>query len=178
MDKGFVRVYSALNFNSIIANVSEKSIILINPIAIVHSENTSLKDVREFSQKHGCLLIAIAHSYIDDDFLSQFDGYIKVSDDIATIIGKIDALSGNLSDSYQPPQSDSVLSDREKDVVKLIALGYSNKEIANDLNISVHTAISHRKNITSKLDVKSSSAITIYALINKIISEDDFNKSI
>jgi DNA-binding CsgD family transcriptional regulator len=44
---------------------------------------------------------------------------------------------------------------REKEVIRLIAIGYANKEIADRLNISIHTVISHRKNITEKLNIKS-----------------------
>ncbi len=64
---------------------------------------------------------------------------------------------------------------REKDVIRLIALGYSNKEIADKLNISIHTAISHRKNITEKLSIKSISGLTVYAIMNNLIDIKDIN---
>jgi DNA-binding CsgD family transcriptional regulator len=61
------------------------------------------------------------------------------------------------------------LTDREIEVVKLVALGKTNKEIAHKLCISIHTVISHRKNITEKLGIKSISGITVYAILNKFI---------
>lgn len=61
------------------------------------------------------------------------------------------------------------LSLREKDVLKLVALGHTNKEIAEALFISIHTVISHRKNITEKLGIKSISGLTVYAILNNII---------
>ena len=61
------------------------------------------------------------------------------------------------------------LSNREIDVLKLVALGYSNKEIADKLFISTHTVMSHRKNMTEKLGIKSISGLTVYAIINNII---------
>ena len=64
------------------------------------------------------------------------------------------------------------LTVREKEVLKLVALGHSNKEIAGRLFISAHTVISHRKNITEKLGVKSISGLTIYAILNKLIDSD------
>ena len=64
---------------------------------------------------------------------------------------------------------------REKDVIRLIAMGYSNKEIADKLSISIHTAISHRKNITEKLNIKSISGLTVYAIMNNLIEIKDIN---
>lgn len=67
------------------------------------------------------------------------------------------------------------LSNREKDVLKLVALGHTNKEIADQLFISIHTVISHRKNITEKLGIKSISGLTVYTILNKIIDTDTIN---
>lgn len=67
------------------------------------------------------------------------------------------------------PGENGELTAREKDVLKLVALGNANKEIAEKLFISVHTVISHRKNITEKLGIKSISGLTVYAIMNKII---------
>ena len=67
----------------------------------------------------------------------------------------------------------SVLSDREVEVLKAIALGLSNKLAADKLCISVHTVITHRKNLTNKLGIKSVSGLTVYALLNGIISADE-----
>ncbi len=64
------------------------------------------------------------------------------------------------------------LSPREIDVLALIAKGLSNKEIANKLNISQTTVITHRKNITDKLGIKSVSGLTIYAVMNGYIDAD------
>ena len=61
------------------------------------------------------------------------------------------------------------LSPREIDVISLIAVGKTNKEIADKLNISQTTVITHRKNITEKLGIKSVSGLTIYAIINGYI---------
>lgn len=63
----------------------------------------------------------------------------------------------------------STLSDRETDVLKLVAKGFSNKEIGEKLFISMHTVISHRKNITKKLGIKSISGLTVYAILHKLI---------
>ena len=66
-------------------------------------------------------------------------------------------------------QEDSVLSLREIEVLRLVVQGYINKEIADKLNISLTTVITHRKNITEKLGVKSVSGLTIYAVMQGLI---------
>lgn len=61
------------------------------------------------------------------------------------------------------------LSPREQEVLRLVAKGLLNKEIADQLCISMTTVISHRKNITEKLGIKSVSALTIYAVMHGIV---------
>lgn len=63
----------------------------------------------------------------------------------------------------------NALTQREKEVLILVASGLSNKEVAARLFISIHTAISHRKNLTEKLGIRSASGLTAYAIINKLI---------
>lgn len=65
------------------------------------------------------------------------------------------------------------LTPREKLILKHVALGLTNKEIASKLFISTHTVISHRKNITRKLDIKTVSGLTVYAILNGIIKMED-----
>lgn len=67
----------------------------------------------------------------------------------------------------------SVLSARETDILKEVAMGYSNKEIADRLFISINTVITHRKNITEKLGIKTISGLTVYALLNQLISPEN-----
>ena len=68
-----------------------------------------------------------------------------------------------------------LLSVREKDVLKLVASGLSNKQMTQKLFISVHTVISHRKHITEKTGIKSVSGLTIYAILNKLIDTEAYN---
>ena len=64
------------------------------------------------------------------------------------------------------------LSIREIEVLVLVTKGLINKEIADKLNISLTTVISHRKNITEKLGIKSVSGLTVYAVMNGYIEAD------
>ncbi len=67
----------------------------------------------------------------------------------------------------------SELSDREKEIIVEIVKGLSNKEIAESLFISVNTVMTHRRNISRKLQIHSPAALTIYAIVNGLVSLDD-----
>lgn len=61
------------------------------------------------------------------------------------------------------------ISEREQEIIKLVAKGLTNKDIAEKLFLSIHTVITHRKNITKKLGIKTISGLTIYAVLNGLI---------
>ena len=74
------------------------------------------------------------------------------------------------------PQSNTnvlPISDREAEVLALVARGFINKEIADKLCISLPTVVTHRKNICDKLNIRSVSALTIYAVMNGIVNVDE-----
>ncbi|MBQ1852159.1 MAG: response regulator transcription factor [Paludibacteraceae bacterium] len=73
------------------------------------------------------------------------------------------------SKTHKPEPVTEDLSEREKDVLIQVVKGLSNKEIADVLCISMHTVISHRKHITSKLNIHSTAGLTIYAIVNKLV---------
>ncbi len=63
----------------------------------------------------------------------------------------------------------SILSEREKDIIREVALGKVNKEIADELCISVNTVTTHRRNICSKLDIHTAAGLTVFAIINHLV---------
>lgn len=74
--------------------------------------------------------------------------------------------------SERNPEEDSNRSSltlRELEILKLVAKGNSSKDIAKQLYISLHTVITHRKNICRKLGIKTPSGLTLYAMLNNII---------
>ena len=70
----------------------------------------------------------------------------------------------NLQDSYE------LLTEREKEVLQLLAEGKSNKEAANILKISVYTIDTHRMHLMQKLDLHNTAEIVLYAVRKKIIA--------
>ena len=69
--------------------------------------------------------------------------------------------------------SESLLTDREIEVLCKVAQGNANKEIADKLFISINTVITHRKNITEKLGIKTIAGLTVYAIMNGIINPEE-----
>ena len=69
-------------------------------------------------------------------------------------------------------EAPSDLTPREIDVLRLVTKGLANKEIADKLNIGLTTVISHRKNITEKLGIKSASGLAIFAVMHGYIEAD------
>ena len=67
----------------------------------------------------------------------------------------------------------SMLSEREKEIIRGVAYGKVNKEIADELCISVHTVATHRRNICTKLGIHSSAGLTIFAIINHLVDLND-----
>jgi DNA-binding NarL/FixJ family response regulator len=63
----------------------------------------------------------------------------------------------------------SILTDRELEIITLISLEYSGKEISDQLFISMNTVETHRKNIMKKLGAKNSISLVKYAIKNKLI---------
>lgn len=78
-----------------------------------------------------------------------------------------------LSDNSHLQDDVQDISPRELEVLKLIAMGLLNKEIAERLNISLNTVLSHRKNITSKLGIKTVSGLIFYCISHGYISADE-----
>ena len=74
-------------------------------------------------------------------------------------------------ESRQPESSSEggELSAREKEILVCVAKGMLNKEIADKLCLSIYTVITHRKNITRKIGIKTVAGLTVYALLNGLI---------
>ena len=99
--------------------------------------------------------------------ISIYDSKMVLMDKLARFV--------RTDEDKEPDEESQELTAREKLVLKHVALGQTNKEIASALFISTHTVISHRKNITRKLDIKSVSGLTVYAILNGIIKMDDIS---
>ena len=103
----------------------------------------------------------------EESVIRQYDGCIGIYDNTQRVAQK---LRSAIEEAAQTPRSDiNELSSRERDILAAVAKGMTNKEIADEFNISVYTVISHRRNISQKLGINSIPGLTVYAIMNKLI---------
>jgi DNA-binding NarL/FixJ family response regulator len=109
-------------------------------------------------------------------------GYLLKSDAKRNLIAAIEALADHnpfftrkvseaLLGSFlaRPTEEASVLTNRERGIVQLIAEGHTNKEVGNILNISLKTVETHRASVMHKLKLTSSARLVRYAIRNKLV---------
>ena len=136
------------------------------PLSLIQS----LKDGRKYTAR-----IFINDIPFSFGAMTDFNETIELSDIDKVILRKLDKLINELIKPKQFSDFPEEISSREKEVLRLVALGMTNKEIAEKLFISTHTVISHRKNITAKLGIRTIAGLTVYALINKLITTQEIN---
>ena len=152
------------------ANNNDIDVIIINPAVIDYNERL---DIRSYFGGTTSALVALAHSNYEENVLRQYDDCIGIYDNAARIIQK---LKSAMEENAQNPKSDiNELSTRERDILTAVAKGKTNKEIADEFNISIYTVISHRRNISQKLGINSIPGLTVYAIMNKLVDMSDFS---
>ena len=148
-------------------------ILIINPLLIAYDTNEHfLKICRDFSN---VIPVALVTSYVDAGILKQFKDVIEINDSKQKVVTKIFNLLSDNKLTQDKPESIE-LSNRETDVLVALVKGLTNKEISDKLYISVHTVITHRKNIVRKTGIKSVSGLTVYALLNNLVDETEIYK--
>lgn len=116
-------------------------------------------------------LIALVTSFVDASLLGKYDESISIFDDLEMLSKKIAGLLNVVSEEETDNQD--TLSQREKEIVICVVKGMTNKEIAEKLFLSIHTVITHRRNISKKLQIHSAAGLTIYAIVNKLVALSD-----
>jgi DNA-binding CsgD family transcriptional regulator len=97
---------------------------------------------------------------------------LKAYDEIISIYDSAEQIKEKLTKIIHEPEEDrrhESLSGREKEVIVCVIKGMTNKQIADELSLSTHTVITHRRNISAKLQIHSTAGLTIYAIVNKLV---------
>lgn len=145
-------------------------LVIVNPTLFSAHKHLTMNPITEILPD--IPVIALVYQYMDYDTLKLYNGVIDIRDTAGKITKAI--TNSFFAEKNDDSQETSELSDREKDVLILVAKGLMSKEIADNLNISVHTVISHRKNITRKTGIKSIAGLVAYALLNNLVDSSEF----
>ena len=139
--------------------------IIVDPAVFAHSSRGNVKHF--ISEYTDAPVVAFPSMLMDDESARQYDAVLNLYDSPAEIIHKLRTAVSAPKDNASADGSE--LSSREKDILICVAKGLINKEIADLYNISIHTVITHRKNLTRKTGIKSVSGLTVYAILNNLI---------
>ncbi len=161
-------VFSTDNLSSLYARINalRPDILIINPLLFDYAKRATLR--AEFDQLPNLRVVGLVTAYLESQHQRQFAGVIELNDDIQRIKSTLNQVARSVQ-SDDDESDTAPLSDREKDVLVCLSKGLKNNEIADQLNISVHTVITHRKNIVRKTCIKSVAALTVDAILNNLI---------
>lgn len=151
-----------------IAAVISADIFIINPLLSGPSPRMMLPYLPDHTK-----LIALCHTPCEPSLLKEFDATIQLNDSALQISETIDRLLQGEAATIAPNMDSQLLTPREREIIICVVKGMTNKEIAGQLYLSTHTVITHRRNISKKLQIHSVSGLTVYAILNKLVELDD-----
>ena len=143
-------------------------VIIIDPCVFDYvSRGSGRSRIAEYSD---AAVVALQTIPMNAEDFKPYDGTVNIFDDPVTVVRK---LREACSSHHENPDAESHdLSAREKEILVCVAKGMLNKEIADVCNLSIHTVITHRKNITRKTGIKTVAGITVYALLHNLIDSN------
>jgi DNA-binding CsgD family transcriptional regulator len=147
-------------------NISKQHVLFIVEAELYTDQFLSTTEI--FRKLNHVKIIRVHTVKKDGKCADDCDCCFAVNDDPEKIVELLSPCMDQKKPESNKKRSSS-LTEREIEVVKLVALGKTNKDIAESLCISIHTVISHRKNITEKLGIKSISGLTVFAVLNHYI---------
>lgn len=121
--------------------------------------------------------MALLCSVVDSNLLKDYDDTVSIYETVETMNDKLSRLQYIPMEEELQPELES-LSLREKEIIVCVVKGMTNKAIADKLFLSIHTIITHRRNIARKLRIHSPAGLTIYAIINKLVELQDIESKV
>ena len=150
--------------------IHKPDILIINPQMSSYLPTQKLREECEIPELK---IIALLSNLCPDEQLKVFDEQITIYDDIDQIRTKLEHIISAGHEETSETNEEQQLSDRENEIVVCVVKGMTNREIAESLYLSAHTVVTHRRNIARKLQIHSTSGLTIYAIMNKLVNLKD-----
>ena len=148
----------------------DADVIVLDPVVFDFVSRSSVRS--HISEYSDAAVVGLQTIPMDDEQKKQYDALIGLNDDPVLIVRKLRESLDSRQDNSETEEYD--LSAREKEILVCVAKGMLNKEIADACNLSIHTVITHRKNITRKTGIKTVAGLTVYALLNNLIDINTF----
>lgn len=143
----------------------DADVIIVDPIVFDYVSRSSAR--QSIADLSDAAVVALRTTLMDEEHLRQYDSVVDIYDEPVAVVKK---LREALAVRQETPEFDGhELSAREKEILICVAKGMLNKEIADACNLSIHTVITHRKNITRKTGIKTVAGLTVYALLNNLV---------
>lgn len=158
----------------------ENASLILADIFILNPLIAGLNPKQNFiSQRDTAKFVALSYGTTDESLLKDYDEVLRITDTPQQLSEIFDRLISPEENTIVNNTTESqALTPREKEIVVCVVKGMTNKEIAQTLFLSTHTVITHRRNITKKLQIHSSSGLTIYAIMNKLVELNEINQKV
>ncbi len=189
--KNYEIIAEAANENQLIASIKKEApqVLIIDHNQPNHFSFATIQKIKQLSPATQILVISADEdrNKIDQTLEFGVNSFLTKCCDEKEILDAIEAtakrekffcsniLNYLIERSYakEPEKNKTTpLTQREIEIVQLVAKGLIAKEIANILHLSTHTVYTHRKNIMKKLELNTSSELVLYALNNGLISQE------
>lgn len=149
----------------------DADVIVLDPVVFDFVSRSSVRS--HISEYSDAAVVGLQTIPLDEEQKKQYDALIGLNDDPVLIVRKLRESLESRQDNTETEEYD--LSAREKEILVCVAKGMLNKEIADACNLSIHTVITHRKNITRKTGIKTVAGLTVYALLNNLIDSSSID---
>jgi DNA-binding NarL/FixJ family response regulator len=133
--------------------------------------------VNSLNVENGIIQIGLTNEKTPLNISSRFPHVLDISDGKFELLEALRKLIGSRLRKNETENDQQNLTARELTILKKVALGLTNQQIADELFLSIHTVMTHRKNITKKLGIKTVSGLIVYALMNKLVEMGEIEQS-
>lgn len=154
-------------------DVAEALSMMSADIYILNPLLCGLRPRQILPQGSSAKVVALSYGTTDENLLKEYDGILPITSTMQQITDLLDRFA--TAEQERETSESQDLTAREREILVCVVKGMTNKRIAEHLFLSQHTVVTHRRNIGQKLQIKSPSALALYAMMHGLIQSSDIN---